>query len=125
GPPLKRRVHAYLAVPTTRPPKGGKFPAVLAVNGHDGSAWKMLNPGDEYYWYGDAFARRGFVVMAVDISHRDSGDDPGHGNGPHPAIKASGFDSDWEQDGERAWDAMRALDQLLARHDVDPRRVLV
>jgi hypothetical protein len=134
-PHLQRQVHGYLAVPTTRPPRGGKFPGLLAVNGHGGSAWKMMNPDDVYFWYGDAFARRGFVVMAVDISHRPPGDrhglygggadDPGHGNGLHPAIKAPGFDSDWEEDGERAWDAMRGLDHLLARHDVDPKRVLV
>jgi hypothetical protein len=136
GTALKRRVHVRVAVPTDKPPRGGKFPAVLAVNGHGGSAWKMLNPDDGYFWYGDAFARRGFVVMAVDVSHRPSadrhglytgydGDDPAHGNGTHPAIKAPEFDSDWEEDGERAWDAMRALDQLLARKDVDSKRVLV
>jgi hypothetical protein len=95
----------------------------------------MLNPDDALYWYGDAFARRGYVVMAVDVSHRPTedrrglyaggADDAAHGNGLHPAIKAPGFDSDWEEDGERAWDAMRALDQLLARGDVDPKRVIV
>jgi len=98
---------------------------------------------DELYWYGDAFARRGFVVLAVDISHRprvdrrtpymndplypdpDTGDDPAQGNGPHPAVKAAGFDSDWEEDGERAWDAMRGLDYLLEQIFVDASRVLV
>jgi dienelactone hydrolase len=140
--PSARTVHAQLAVPTTAPPPGGKYPAVLAVNGHGGSAWKMLNP-DDAHWYGDSFARRGFVVMAVDISHRSlgdrqapymraplysdttTGDDSLHGNDAHPSIKAPGFDSDWEEDGERAWDAMRALDYLLGRPNVDTARVLV
>jgi dienelactone hydrolase len=143
GSPLARGSHAYLAEPTGPPPTSGRYPAVLAVNGHGGSAWKTMNGTDHYYWYGDAFARRGFVVLAVDISHRPlsdrsapymsaplysnepNGDDPLHGNGLHPAIKAAGFDSDWEEDGERVWDAMRALDYLLARPNVDPTRVLV
>jgi hypothetical protein len=137
GPAMPRRSHAYLAVPTTAPPSAGRYPAVLAVNGHGGSAWKMMNPDDVYFWYGDSCARRGFVVLAVDISHRpaadrrglyggaEGGDDPAHGNGSHPSIKAPGFDSDWEEDGERAWDAMRALDYLLSLPYVDPASVLV
>ena len=141
GAPIARRAHAYLAVPTTPPPAGGKYPVVIAVNGHQGSAWQMMNP--DRVWYGDAFARRGFVVLALDISHRPlgdrqapymtkplyadrlDGDDPEHGNGPHPAIKAAGFDSDWEEDGERVWDAMRALDYVLSLPTVDKTRVIV
>jgi len=137
GPPLMRRSHAYLAVPNSKPAGQAKFPAVLALNGHSGSAWKLMNPADELYWYGDSFARRGYVVLAVDISHRPvndraklyqdvpSGDDPAHDNGPHPAISAPGFDSDWEEDGERAWDVRRGLDYLLSLPEVDPKRILV
>jgi len=141
GAPMTRRAHTYLAVPTTPPPAGGKYPVVLAVNGHGGSAWRMMNP--DIVWYGDAFARRGYVVLALDISHRPledrkapymtkplydnllNGDDAAHGNGTHPAIKAAGFDSDWEEDGERAWDAMRALDYVLSLPNVDATRVIV
>ena len=137
GAPLTRRSHAYLAVPNSKPPGQTRFPAVLALNGHGGSAWKVMNPADELYWYGDSFARRGYVVLGVDISHRPvndraklyqddlSGDDPAHGNGPHPAIHALGLDSDWEEDGERAWDVMRGLDYLLTLPEVDPQRILV
>ena len=143
GQAISRQSHGYLAVPTTPAPQGGKYPAVVAVNGHGGSAWKMMNPDDSYFWYGDAFARRGFVVLAVDISHRPvsdrvapymanplygdtpNGDDPAHSNNAHPSIKAAGFDSDWEEDGERAWDVMRALDYLLSLANVDSTRVVV
>jgi pimeloyl-ACP methyl ester carboxylesterase len=128
-------------VPTTPPPAGGKYPVVIAVNGHGGSAWRMMSP--DSVWYGDAFARRGYVVLALDIGHRPladrqapymakplyanvlDGDDPAHGNGTHPAIKAAGFDSDWEEDGERAWDAMRAVDYVLSLPNVDATRVIV
>jgi dienelactone hydrolase len=135
--PLMRKSHAHLAVPNSKPPGQRRFPAVLALNGHGGSAWKLMNPDDELYWYGDSFARHGYVVLAVDISHRPvsdrgglyqdvpSGDDPAHGNGPHPAIRAPGFDSDWEEDGERVWDVMRGLDYLLSLSEVDPKRILV
>ena len=137
GAPIRRTSHAFLLVPNSPPPAGGKYPALLAVNGHSGSAWKMVNPDDEYFWYGDSFARRGFIVLAVDISHRPledrgglykgyaTGDDAEHGNGPHPSVKAEGFDTDWEEDGERSWDAMRALDYLLSLDNVDRKRVLV
>ena len=141
GDPIARRAHGYLAVPTTPPPAGGKYPVVIAVNGHGGSAWRMMSP--DSVWYGDAFARRGYVVLALDIGHRPladrqapymakplyanvlDGDDPAHGNGTHPAIKAAGFDSDWEEDGERAWDAMRAVDYVLSLPNVDATRVIV
>lgn len=137
GALIARSVHAYLATPNTPPPAGGRYPALLALNGHGGSAWTMMNPDDEFYWYGDSYARRGYVVLAVDISHRPledranlysdyiDGDDPDNGNGPHPAVKAAGFDSDWEEDGERSWDAMRSVDYLLSLPNVDPKRIVI
>jgi len=137
GSPIVRLSHGYLAVPNT-PPRSGGYQAVLALNGHHGSGWNMLNPDDgTIYWYGNAFARQGYVVLALDIEHRppvdskplyDNGADyVGPKSGLHPAIKADGFDSDWAEDGERAWDAMRALDWLLAQPDIpiDPRWILV
>src|SRR6185312_1794391 len=88
------------------------LPAVLALNGHYGNAWQVLHGDTDLYWYGDAFRRRAFVVLAVDISHRPISDRRQmysdkyvggleHGNELHPSIKSPGFDSDWEEDGER------------------------
>src|SRR5258708_16858004 len=123
-----------MAVPTTPAPPGG-FPVAIAINGHWGSAWRTFDPQNVNYWYGDSFARRGFIVLAVDVSHRPladrqamymditDGDDPSAGNGAHPAIKDPGLDSEWEEDGERAWDVMRGIDLLLARPDVDRSHV--
>ena len=131
---VTRQAHGYLAVPTTPAPPGG-YPVALALNGHGGSAYDVFDPAG-LYWYGDSFARRGFVVVAVDVGHRPlvdrasvydgdtAGDDPSTGNGLHPAIEPPGLTSDWEEDGERAWDAMRALDYALGRPDVDPSAVV-
>eukprot|EP00054_Salpingoeca_dolichothecata_P023886 m.160862 g.160862 ORF g.160862 m.160862 type:complete len:525 (+) comp24833_c0_seq4:576-2150(+) len=122
---VTRYSHGYLAIPHGLQPED-KVPAIVALNGHGGSAWQMMYPPEnDIYWYGDANARRQKIVLAIDISHRKhsvfyttpvNGDDPTHGNIAHPAIKYPGFESspsDWEEDGERAWDAMRALDYLL------------
>ncbi len=135
GVDLVRQSHGWVAQPIAPPPPGG-YPVVIAVNGHGGSAWQTMDPGS-MYWYGDGYARQGYLVVSVDISHRpladrsalytdfDEGDDPAHGNGVHPAVTSPGYDSDWEEDGERVWDAMRAVDYVLTRPDVDRTRLLV
>jgi dienelactone hydrolase len=136
GAPLSRRAHGFLARPATPPPENG-YPVLLALNGHGGSARQLFDPGDAIFWYGDGFARRGFVVLGLDVSHRPiaeraelygdlpDGDDPAAGNAAHPSIRAPGLDSDWSEDGERTWDALRGLDYLLSVPDVDPRSVTV
>jgi dienelactone hydrolase len=159
GEPITRVSHAYLAKPTTPPPSNlARYPLVVALNGHGGSAHQVMD-GGTLFWYGDAFARRGYMVLAVDIGHRPGsdvvrsgsvsdlstylgyadvsypGDDPAHGNGLRPSIKppkpANFTDADWayytdfEEDGERTWDVMRALDYALSRSDVDSSRIAV
>ena len=54
------------------------------------------------------------------------GDDPSHGNGPHASIRPDELESsDWEEHGERVWDAMRALDYLISLPFVDSKNVIV
>lgn len=148
GQNITRRSHAWLATPIGFEHSNKKFPVVLALNGHYGSAWDVLQPNSRHscgdiYWYGDSFARRGYIVLAIDISHRndsplyglksplfgpfilDFGDDPIHGNHEHPSIKSHGFESsDWEETGERVWDVMRALDYLITLPYVDTSCIL-
>ena len=132
--PLSRTLHGYLTTPTGSPPPGG-WPAVIALNGHDGAALGTIDPSEPMYWYGDAWARRGYVVLALDVGHRPlgdrqllygdygNGDRPDQGNGAHPAIAADGLDSDWVEDGERAWDVERAVDYLTTLATVDHARI--
>lgn len=122
GNPLRRHAHGWLARPADR---GARRPAVIALNGHAGSAWQLFDPDAWMYWYGDALARRGFIVLGIDISHREYGDDPEGGNEAHPPVAPPGLPSEWEEDGERVYDVLRGLDLLLARDDVDPARVAV
>jgi dienelactone hydrolase len=136
GPALARALHGYLTTPSGSAPAGG-WPAIVVLNGHDGSARGTLDPSDPLYWYGDAWARRGYVVIALDIGHRPladrsalyhdyaAGDAPDDGNGTHPAIRAEAIDSDWVEDGERAWDVARAIDYLATLDDVDTARLAV
>ena len=132
--PFHRAMHGWLAIPNGPPPPGG-FPAVVAVNGHTGGALQCMDPNNGDFWYGDSFARRNMVVLAVDISHRPvsdrqllytdipDGDDPYDGNHAHPAIKAAGFDSDWEEDGERSADASRGREYLASMPNVNAHQI--
>jgi hypothetical protein len=135
GEALARHAHGMLTIPATPPPAGG-YPVVLALNGHSGSAGRLFEPTNALYWYGDSFARHGAVVIAVDMGHRPledraaiyadpANDDPDWGNVSHPAIKAQGMTSDWEEDGERVWDALHGLDYALTRPDVNPAQITV
>ncbi len=114
GAPLARESHGFIAKPlsgirgATR--SMGRRPLVIAINGHGGSAFQTFDPSS-FYWYGDAFARQGYMVMAIDTSHRPIadlvtsggsspatmlgyfngyyvlGDDVKNGNGPRTSIK--------------------------------------
>jgi hypothetical protein len=136
GADAMRAVNVWIARPSTPPPARG-YPVVVALNGHGGSALSVMNPNHPLFAYGDAYARRGFVVLAVDVSHRPLndraslytdtlyGDEAIAGNGPHPAVRHGSLPPSWEEDGERAWDVSRVLDHALALPDVDRSRVAV
>jgi dienelactone hydrolase len=98
-----RRAHVWLARPA-RPT--GKVGAVLAINGHGGSGEQVIR-GQGLYWYGRALSQMGYVVIAPDV-------------GQHELQHTN-----WSLMGERTWDALRCVDYLLTRPEVDPARLAV
>src|SRR5688572_27732772 len=98
-----RRVHAWLALPKQRK---GKTPAVLALHGHGGNGREIVR-GESLYWYGRELAKMGYVVISPDIGQHDLQ----HTN--------------WTLMGERTWDAMRCVDYLETRPEVDAKQIAV
>ncbi len=98
-----RRVHAWLALPQRR---AGRIGAVLALHGHGGTGEQVVR-GQSLYWYGRALAELGYVVIAPDI-------------GQHTLQHTN-----WSLMGERTWDALRCLDYLATRPEVDANRLAV
>ena len=96
-----RRVHAWVAMPRNR---GGRIPAVLALHGHGGSAEEIVQ-GRGLYWYGRALAEMGYAVISPDIASHDLQHEK------------------WTLMGERVWDAIRCVDYILSRSEVDKRGV--
>lgn len=98
-----RRVHAWLARPLWIE---GRTGATLALHGHGGTGEQVVR-GQELYWYGRALAGLGQVVIAPDIGQHDL---------QH---------ADWSLMGERTWDALRCVDYLMTRPEVDTNRLAV
>ena len=100
-----RRAHVWVAMPTNRK---GKVPAILALHGHNASGEKMLRREMQYwYWYAPALAEMGYAVISPDIGSHDL---------QH---------TDWTLMGERTWDAIRCIDYILGRPEVDPKGIAV
>jgi len=108
------QVHGWMARPKN--PAAARLPAVLALHGHNGTAYKIFQKG--YYFYGDLLAKKGYVVLAIDIHHRTL--EP---QGPYldrgPLIRFKRI----TPMGQRVWMAMRAVDLLQTLPDVDPERI--
>lgn len=98
-----RRVRVWMSVPRERK---GKVGAVLALHGHGGSGSQVVR-GESLYWYGRALAELGYVVIAPDI-------------GQHTLQHTN-----WTLMGERVWDALRCVDYLETRPEVDKKRLAV
>jgi hypothetical protein len=96
-----RRAHVWLALPKARK---GRTAAMLALHGHGGSGEQIVR-GESLYGYGRELAQRGYVVISPDI-------------GQHTLQHTN-----WTLMGERIWDALRCIDYLLTRPEVDPDKL--
>ena len=119
-------VTANLYIPQGKPPHGG-LPAVLVLCGHseNGKAYH------EYQGMAQALARQGFVALILDPVGQGERWQWPHRAGTlitnscdehNMAGKQLGLAGEWFG-AWRAWDGIRGLDVLLARPEVDRKRV--
>ena len=111
-------------------PKGRKFPlpGVVGSCGHSDNG----KAAEAYQSFAQGLARQGYVVLIFDpigqgervqYGHVEKEHRPGVGVGEHllggnQQFLVGEFLGSW-----RAWDGIRALDYLLSRPEVDPKRV--
>src|SRR3954471_2338845 len=111
-------------------PKGHKppLPGVVGTCGHSNNG----KAADTYQSFAQSLARLGYVVLIFDpigqgerlqYGHVEKGHRPRVGVGEHlhagnQQFLVGEFLGSW-----RAWDGIRALDYLLSRPEVDPKRV--
>jgi len=110
----RHAVHGWLARP--KQPAAPKLPAIIALHGHNGRAYKIFHKG--YYFYGDLLAQKGYIVLAIDINHLTL-DNPGPYLDRGPVIH---FKQNTPM-GQRVWMTMRAVDFLQTLPDADPDRI--
>jgi dipeptidyl aminopeptidase/acylaminoacyl peptidase len=100
-------------------PAADGLPAVLALHGHGPKPYGAFDPGHMYY-YGDLLARKGYIVLAIDIDHDDLVHDK-----PYPRMVLLPKGDPFPAMGQRVWMARRAIDLLQEQPDVDPEKIAV
>jgi hypothetical protein len=107
--------HGWLARPQA--PAGPKLPVVIALHGHDFGAHDTFDPKNMLF-YGDLFARLGYIVFAPDIGHDFIDHDrPLNGFGPLPK------NVPFPYMGQKTWMAVRSIDFVSGLPDVDPEAI--
>ena len=98
-------------------PRAARLPLIMSLHGHDFDAHDTFDPNNMYY-YGDFFARQGYIVFAIQIGHDYIDHDrpltglgPLHKNVPFPYM------------GQKTWMAVRSLDFVSGLPDADPDRI--
>lgn len=107
--------YGVLARPTK--PKAKKLPAVVSLHGHGGTAIQTFDP-DEMYYYGDLLARKGYVVLALDIDHKYLDHDR-----PFKGYSRLPRNVEFPAMGQRVWMVKRGVDLLASLPDVDPQSI--
>lgn len=82
---------------------------------------ERLEPKDASRAYGLELAKRGHVVLCIDLL--TDGERVSPGLGPYDSRAFYQKHPQWSMVGKNAWDAMRAVDFLLTQKEVDPRRI--
>jgi len=103
-------------------PKGaaGRLPAVVYVSGHAPGPWGAKV---HYQHHGIWLASHGYVALVLDTV--EFGEVPGIHHGTHDLGMWYWHSLGYSPAGPEVWNAMRALDYLETRPEVDARRVAV
>lgn len=114
-------VTANVYVP--KPAPAGKLPAILYVCGHGNVVEKGVSYGSKvYYQYHPAwFAAHGYVCIILDTL--ELGEIPGEHHGTYKLNQWWWQSVGYTPGGVELWNAIRALDYLETRPDVDMKRV--
>lgn len=114
-------VTANVYVP--KPATAGKLPAILYVCGHGNVVEKGVSYGSKvYYQYHPAwFAAHGYVCIILDTL--ELGEIPGEHHGTYKLNQWWWQSVGYTPGGAELWNAIRALDYLETRPDVDMKRV--
>jgi cephalosporin-C deacetylase-like acetyl esterase len=103
------------------PPKVDKrLPTVLYVCGHSPSPWGAKI---DYQHHGIWLARNGYVALLIDTV--EFGELSGIHHGTHDLDMLHWFSLGYTPAGPEVWNAIRALDYLETRPEVDPKRIAV
>jgi cephalosporin-C deacetylase-like acetyl esterase len=98
----------------------GKIPAVVYVCGHAPGPWGAKV---QYQHHGIWFARHGYAAILVDTI--EFGEVPGIHHGTHDLGMWYWHSLGYTPAGPEVWNAIRALDYLETRPEVDAKRVAV
>lgn len=98
----------------------GPFPTVVYVTGHSPNP---LGAKVQYQHHGIWFARNGFAAFVLDTI--EFGEIPGIHHGIHNLAMWHWLSLGYHPSGVEVWNAMRALDYLDARPDVDATRAAI
>jgi dienelactone hydrolase len=114
-------VTANLYVPKQRPEKA---PAVLYLVGHSRAREGNVSFGSKvnYHHHGAWFARHGFVCLTID-SIGELAEIEGQHHGTYSAGRWWWNSRGYTPAGVETWNAMRALDYLETRPEVDAQRI--
>lgn len=98
----------------------GRLPAVLYLCGHSPGPWGAKV---RYQHHGIWFARHGYVALLIDTL--EFGEVPGLHHGTHDLEMWDWLSLGYTPAGPETWNAIRALDYLETRPEVDASRVAV
>ena len=103
--------------------KGEKLPAVLYMCGHGRVKKDGVSYGNKvhYHHHGAWFARHGYVCLLIDTIQL--GEIEGIHHGTYSKDMWWWVSRGYTPAGVEAWNGMRAIDYLLTRPEVDPRRI--